>query len=163
ILVSTMAIDAQPLPLFFDGLSSSQERILDLLPISGEPQSFVAAFSDQYFNCMGAAAFDGNQRRSNVLSRGNVSPPEPGCISELVPTGTPTLIYGYDGLTTGQTVSPIQVAGDGLHYAGNPVRGLASGYQCPLKFYRGLLYAANGTVSNVATGTHEGWFRSYNV
>jgi hypothetical protein len=154
IRVSDLTIDATFRPLFSDGTAPADCKIGSLLPISGQAQSFVASFTDQWGNYMGVAAFDAASRRANVLQDPFKK------VSILVSTASSDLVYGYDGLSTAWTVSRIKVASDGLTLLGNPIPGMAWGFERPLQVYDGLLYAANGTVTNVETGTEEGWFRS---
>ena len=65
---ATMAVDARYTPSFSDNTPLAATRIAALLPLLGQPQSFVVVFTGPGRDTIGVAVFDADRRRAKVLS-----------------------------------------------------------------------------------------------
>ena len=146
---STMSMDTYH-PVIDDSTPLDWQRIAALAPMPGQPHSFVAALTDQFGNGQGLAAFDGTERRPKTIND-----PFRGSIYGIVSTSEPDLVYAYSGIN----VNRVRIASDGLAFEGDPFNRMAQSGVKTLQFFNGLVYAPDGSVSNVEARTFDGWFR----
>ena len=142
--VASLTIVARYVPRLTDTDPPERFPFYRLMALRGTADGYVAAFET------GVAAFDGERRRKKVLS----DPARP--ISQLIPTDKADLFYGFDELYSQWNVNRVRVTAEGLEYDGEPRNGLAGGFHRQLQYSEGLLYTANGVVSNVETYTQVG-------
>ncbi len=131
-------------------------KIYDILPVPGPTGRLAISFSDVWGNFEGTALFDGSNRLPHMLDFWDGA-------ATLLPGPAPGVLYGYCSFSTAFTIARVGYSDAGLELLGEPIPGMAWGFHRQLEVHQGLLYASNGTIANVETGTTEGLFLGRDV